>query len=243
MEKYHILAIDDDAATLDLYTAALEDSDYTFDVAVNGGEGIRLARGHRPDLIFLDLMMPVINGIETLECLRDFLPDVPVYIVTAFDRSLGALISAEHAEALAFEVCCKPVSAAQLRQIADGNFLGMASSTTTPAVTLQPEQKLDLRLYITGQTVNSIRARKNIKTILQVWDGPHYLEIVDIIKYPHRATADGIVATPTLLKLQPSPSSSFIGHFSDHAELMLALGLNTAWAKLTSRVTVEQRNQ
>jgi len=235
MDKCNVLAIDDDAAALDLYKAALEDSDYTLDVATNGGEGIRLAREHCPDLIFLDLMMPVMNGIETLECLRDFLPDVPVYMVTAFDRSLGNLISAEHAEILAFEVCCKPVSATQLRQIADGNLLGIAPLVAaTPSMALQAEEALELRLYVTGQTVNSIRASKNIKAVLQAWGGPHNLEIVDLIKYPNRATADGVIATPTLIKLRPVPSCNFIGHFSNHKELMQVLGLNIAWAKLTA---------
>ena len=174
------------------------------------------------------------SGVETLECLRDFLPDVPVYIVTAFDRSLGDLISSEHAEALAFEVCCKPVSAAELRQIADGNLLGMAQLTSaTHSETFPTEQILDLRLYITGQTTNSMRAQKNIKAALQAWGGPQHLEIVDIIKHQHGATVDGIVATPTLIKRHPAPSCRLIGHFSDHGKLMQALGLSTAWAKIT----------
>ncbi len=234
MGKYNILAIDDDAAALDLYVAAMEDSDYTLATAASGAAGITLARTHRPDLIFLDLMMPVMNGIETLECLRDFLPNVPVYIVTAFDRSLGNLISSERTETLAFEVCCKPISATELRQIADGNLLGMAQLTaTTPAEAVPTEQKLDLRLYIIGQTVNSMRAQENIKIVLQAWGGPQHLEIVDVIKHQHNATADGIVATPTLIKRHPAPSCRLIGHFSDHGKLMQALGLSAAWSKRT----------
>lgn len=229
----HILAIDDDIYALELYEAAVEDSEYTLDTAASGSEGIERAKKHTPDLIFLDLMMPVLNGIETLECLRDFLPDVPVYMVTAFDRSLNDLIRPERADDLGFEVCRKPITAAQLRQIADSILQGLAEPTDdAPRPTSHAKQELDLRLYIAGQTSNSIQAQENVKAALQAWGGTYHLEVMDVIKHPRGASADHIVATPTLLKLQPQPACRLIGRFADHAALLKALGLSGAWAKL-----------
>ncbi|HKJ82657.1 MAG TPA: response regulator [Mariprofundaceae bacterium] len=231
----HILAIDDDIYALELYEAAIEDSGYTLDTAQSGREGIECAKALTPDLIFLDLMMPVLNGIETLECLRDFLPKVPVYMVTAFDRSLDDLIRPERANDLAFEVCRKPITAAQLREIADSLLQDPAAAAQpVPEAAVHTGQALDLRLYVAGQTANSVQAQENIRAALKTWGGHYHLEVLDVIKHPRSAAADHIVATPTLLKLDPQPTCRLIGRFADHTALLEALGLSGAWAKLSS---------
>ena len=52
----------------------------------------------------------------------------------------------------------------------------------------------------------------------------HELEIVDMMEAPERALADGIVVTPTLLKLSPPPMRRVIGDLSDTEQLLLSLG-------------------
>jgi circadian clock protein KaiB len=52
----------------------------------------------------------------------------------------------------------------------------------------------------------------------------HQLEIVDLIQFPRRAVADGIIVTPTLLKLSPLPAQRLIGSLSDTTQVLLALG-------------------
>jgi CheY-like chemotaxis protein len=52
--------------------------------AANGQEAIDLAVKHRPDLIILDLSMPVLNGIEAATQLKKILPDVPIILFTQF---------------------------------------------------------------------------------------------------------------------------------------------------------------
>jgi DNA-binding NarL/FixJ family response regulator len=51
--------------------------------AENGADAIIKAQELRPDLIVLDLSMPVMNGIETAKALRQMLPTVPVFVLTA----------------------------------------------------------------------------------------------------------------------------------------------------------------
>jgi len=52
--------------------------------AVNGKEGIELALRTSPDLIVLDLSMPVMNGLEATRILRQQMPHVPVIMFTSF---------------------------------------------------------------------------------------------------------------------------------------------------------------
>ena len=51
--------------------------------AANGVEAIDLVRGEQPDAIVLDLMMPVMDGLEALPILRRLAPAVPVVVLTA----------------------------------------------------------------------------------------------------------------------------------------------------------------
>jgi circadian clock protein KaiB len=92
----------------------------------------------------------------------------------------------------------------------------------------RPKKKraaLKLRLYIAGNAPNSVRAIENLKAFCaeKLFDG-HELEIVDLLKEPSRALADGIIVTPTLLKLSPLPAQRVIGNLSDVSKLTLSLG-------------------
>lgn len=51
--------------------------------AVNGLEGLELYKELKPDIVFLDLTMPVMNGFEALEKIRAFDRDARVFIITA----------------------------------------------------------------------------------------------------------------------------------------------------------------
>lgn len=84
---------------------------------------------------------------------------------------------------------------------------------------------MQLRLYVAGQAPNSVLAIANAKAICQ----NHYLasynlEIVDLMDYPLRALEDGIVVTPTLVRLLPKPTRKVIGTLSDEKQVVLALG-------------------
>src|SRR4026208_1039483 len=75
---------------------------------------------------------------------------------------------------------------------------------------------LHLRLYVAGGAPNSLRAIANAKAICDEHYGAcHELEIVDLLDDPERALADGIIVTPTLLKVSPLPTQSLIGNLSD----------------------------
>jgi circadian clock protein KaiB len=81
-----------------------------------------------------------------------------------------------------------------------------------------------LRLYVAGNAPNSLSAITNAKAICDAhFAAGHELEIVDSLKEPMRALADGVIVTPTLLKLSPLPAQRVIGNLSDTAKVLLIL--------------------
>jgi len=82
-----------------------------------------------------------------------------------------------------------------------------------------------LKLYITGQTPNSLRAIENLKTICKELIEDYELRVIDILKYPQLAEDDKIIATPTLVKELPPPLRKIIGDLSDTEKVVLGLDL------------------
>ena len=71
MSKQKVLIIEDDDAIATMYKLKLELSGFDVQRAENGKDGLKLIDSFHPDIVLLDLMMPVMSGIETLEHLRD----------------------------------------------------------------------------------------------------------------------------------------------------------------------------
>ncbi len=83
---------------------------------------------------------------------------------------------------------------------------------------------LRLRLYVAGNAPNSVSAIANVKAIcVEHFQDRHELEIVDLLEHPQRALADGIIVTPTLLKLLPLPAQRLIGNLNDTKQVLVAL--------------------
>ena len=86
--------------------------------------------------------------------------------------------------------------------------------------------RLELRLYVAGSAPNSARAHANLLALLErVGSRGHRLEVVDCIREPQRALQDGVLVTPTLLKLAPEPPETIIGTLSDSRRVAETLGL------------------
>ena len=72
--KPKILIIDDEEIVLDSCTAILAGGNYDLATAGNGALGLKLIREFEPDLVFVDLKMPGISGLEVLEDIFSFDP-------------------------------------------------------------------------------------------------------------------------------------------------------------------------
>lgn len=88
---------------------------------------------------------------------------------------------------------------------------------------------LTLRLYVAGEAPNSVEARANLTAMLESCEGTRYqLEVIDFLHDPKRAFADGVVVTPTLVKLAPPPVRRIIGTLRETLTVLTALGIGTA---------------
>ncbi len=79
-----ILVVEDDAEIRDLLREVLEEEGFVVAAAEHGKEALdALEAGVQPALILVDLMMPVMNGWELLDALRERFPTIPVTVVSA----------------------------------------------------------------------------------------------------------------------------------------------------------------
>jgi CheY-like chemotaxis protein len=81
----HVLVVEDDDATREAYALLLSTSGYRVSTASNGQRALEELRRDRPNLILLDLMMPVMDGYAFRAVQRgdDALADIPVIVCTA----------------------------------------------------------------------------------------------------------------------------------------------------------------
>ena len=114
----NILVIDDEEVIRKSFILALEGTDYNVETAESGEQGIEKARETKFHLIFLDLRMPGLDGVETLRELWRMGQTAPIYITTAFyDDFLDRLQSATD-DAISFYLLKKPVDGDEIRSMA-----------------------------------------------------------------------------------------------------------------------------
>ena len=84
-----ILLVEDNEMNRDMLSRRLERKGYTIVIAVDGGEGVERARDDNPDLILMDMSLPVLDGWEATRQLKadEATRDIPVIALTAHAMS------------------------------------------------------------------------------------------------------------------------------------------------------------
>ena len=113
MPKEKLLIVDDEEANLKILVNYLASEGYDLDVAGSGDEAVLYCQRHSPDLIILDIMMPVMNGYEACRLIKSSSATrhIPIIMVTALhdrDSKLKGL------EAGANDFLSKPIDRAEL---------------------------------------------------------------------------------------------------------------------------------
>jgi len=116
--KVKILLVDDDPDFVAATRVVLESKPYDVIVAYNGDEGLKKAREDRPDLIILDVIMPMKDGFMVCQQLKKDpqLSSIPVLMLTAFSEKFGET-SVSLSQGLTLEAedfIDKPVTPAEL---------------------------------------------------------------------------------------------------------------------------------
>ena len=83
-DEIKVLLIEDDEAAAEMYRLRMTADGYTVIIARDGQEGLALAESEQPDLVYLDLRLPKMDGLEVLKRLRETAATaaVPVVILT-----------------------------------------------------------------------------------------------------------------------------------------------------------------
>ncbi|HTA75223.1 MAG TPA: response regulator, partial [Gemmatimonadaceae bacterium] len=111
-----VLIVDDERTLARSIKAFLTESGYNAEVAGTAEQALELLERLRPDVIFLDVRLPGMSGIELLQKIREFDPAVPVVIMTAFGTIEGAVDAVKRG---AFDYLKKPVDLDELKLLAD----------------------------------------------------------------------------------------------------------------------------
>ncbi len=88
MKKHHILIVDDEPDVLEFLEYNFKKKNYRVTTASDGQEALKMALRHTPDLILLDWMMPVMNGLEVCDTLRkmpDFSSTIIIFLTAKGD--------------------------------------------------------------------------------------------------------------------------------------------------------------
>ena len=115
-EEIKILVIDDNPDNLITFKALIRESFPGFEILVaqNGKDGLLMAREHNPDVVLLDILMPVMDGFEVCRLLKNdpVLVDIPVLFITALKSDRNNRIKALEVGAEGF--LTKPVDEIEL---------------------------------------------------------------------------------------------------------------------------------
>lgn len=118
-----VLVIEDEEPVRESFRNFLEDQDYDVFEATNGREGIALFAQCQPDIVLVDLRMPVMNGHQVLEKLVPQAPDTPLIIVSGTGH-IGDTVEALHLGA--WDYLLKPVTDLNMLEHAITNALERA---------------------------------------------------------------------------------------------------------------------
>ncbi len=87
LKKYSVLVADDEANVRSLLKEILEEEDYNVTEVENGKMAVDAVLKKYPDCILLDVRMPVMDGMEAFQKIREIAPDLPVIFLTAYGSS------------------------------------------------------------------------------------------------------------------------------------------------------------
>jgi two-component system, NarL family, response regulator LiaR len=147
--------------------------------AANGAEALRMARQLRPDVVLMDLLMPVMDGIAATAAIRHELPDIEVLALTSVleDASvvgavragaIGYLLKDTQADALCLAIKAAAAGQVQLTPRAAARLMQAVSAPESPEELTERETEV-LRLLAQGQSNKQIArnlqiGEKTVKT-------------------------------------------------------------------------------
>lgn len=85
-KQLNILLVDNEAEFLEAITYWLETKEHCVQVCYNGPKAIEIVKKNPPDIVFLDIHMPDMDGMEVLRQIRAFNSSLPIVMVTGYPK-------------------------------------------------------------------------------------------------------------------------------------------------------------
>lgn len=147
-QMHKVLVVDDEEPILELLKYNLEKAGYEVKTAIDGLKAVEIAKKFFPDLVLLDIMMPVMDGVETCRRIREIPEMQKAFVVFLTARS------EEYSEVAAFDVgaddyITKPIKPRALMSRISALFR-RESKVSSPASTIEID---DLKIDRTSYTV------------------------------------------------------------------------------------------
>lgn len=158
MSEFHILIADDENGITDYLGPLLERAGYEVSIAHDGRNALRKVHDLHPDLIVLDVIMPVLNGREVCRQLRSAGDWTPIIMLTCVRETVDKVMSLEEG---ADDYLCKPFEPQELiariknvlrrkQNVTTGNFLSEVKKLNAHNLLLDRRRR---RLEVNGKTV------------------------------------------------------------------------------------------
>ena len=156
MKRVKLLIVDDEEKILQTMKGSLEDEDYEVLTAKDGQEAMEKVRAENPDLVFLDIWLPGMDGMETLKAIKEYNQNLDVVIMTGH----GTMNTAIQAIKLgAFDFLEKPLSLDSIFSVIHSALEHKRSQAdeAEPAIE-EPDELI-------GESLAIMRVKKEIKKL------------------------------------------------------------------------------
>lgn len=142
-----ILIIEDDGDLQQMLSIAFNQEGYEVHYAFNGKEGYEKILAHQPDVICLDLMMPVLNGVEVIKLVttNTLVRDIPIIVMTAHGDKADMLEHSIKAQGVR-EYLRKPFEIAELKGIVRRMLSQYPRKPAPPSQVAKGQVRLDVKL-------------------------------------------------------------------------------------------------
>ncbi|OGB99401.1 hypothetical protein A2V82_13685 [candidate division KSB1 bacterium RBG_16_48_16] len=159
MSRAKILVVDDDEKIIFAFREMIKKDGYAWLEARDGREALKVVETEKPDLIFMDINMPHLDGHEALREIKSMDETVPVIVITGEGNVQNAIKSMKQG---AFDYLTKPLSLPKIRQAIRE---GLASRQVPPAKTVRFEADVTNRHQLIGNSRSIQQAYKMIGSI------------------------------------------------------------------------------
>ncbi|MBR3646548.1 MAG: response regulator transcription factor [Lachnospiraceae bacterium] len=173
-----VLVVDDEQLIVKGIKFSLEQDGMTVDCAFDGGEAVEKAKENQYDIVLLDVMLPVFNGFEVCQQIREF-SDVPIIMLTAKGDDMDKILGLEYG---ADDYITKPFNIlevkARIKAITRRNNRNSKKSKENESNIIENgDLKLDVegkRLYICGKEINLTTKEFDLLELLATNQGKVY---------------------------------------------------------------------